>query len=111
MNIWILVAIIIAVLILALVLTREGRRVIKNGAQNFAGICSVALEQTVRKDANKQKIMELLKEKGELSNADIRAALGVSARSVVRYLDELEHEGKVEQVGKIGRAVNYRVKT
>jgi len=28
----------------------------------------------------------------------------------VRYLDELEKEGKVEQVGKAGHAVTYRLR-
>lgn len=57
----------------------------------------------------KQKIMGLLQER-ELSNTDIRGVLGVSSRTAVRYLDELEKEGKVEQVGKIGHAVTYRLK-
>lgn len=50
------------------------------------------------------------KSSGELSNADIRNALGIFERSVVRYMDELEHEGKAEQVGPTGRGVTYRLK-
>lgn len=76
----------------------------------IAGICSMAMEQTVQKNANKEKILSLLREKGQLSNTDIRAALGVSERSAVRYLDELEKEGKAEQVGLTGRSVIYRLK-
>ena len=48
--------------------------------------------------------------KGAISNSEIRKALGVSSRTAVRYLDELEKEGKVEQVGKIGHAVTCRLK-
>jgi len=52
----------------------------------------------------------MLTEQGELSNAKIRETLGVSSRTAVRYLDELEKKGKVEQVGKIGHAVTYRLR-
>ena len=37
--------------------------------------------------------------------------LGFSERSVVRYMEELEKAGKVEQVGETGRNVIYRLKT
>ena len=73
------------------------------------GICRVALGQSRKKEERKEKILELLEERGELSNSDIREALGVSRRSVARYLDQLEREGKVEQTGEIGRGVTYRL--
>lgn len=101
MNTWILV-IIIAVLII-LLLTKKTR-------EAAVGICSSALDQTVRKNANKEKIVGLLGERKELSNADIREGLGISERSVVRYMNELEREGKAEQVGNTGRGVTYRLK-
>ena len=110
MNSWILAAIAIAVLVLALLLTRRGRQAAQDCAENFAGICSAAFEQTARKNANKRKITDLLKERGELSNSAIRQALDISDRSVIRYLDELEKEGKVEQIGSTGRNVIYRLK-
>jgi Fic family protein len=71
------------------------------------GICAAALDQTVRKNANKAKILELL-QTSELTNSDIRDALGVSRNTAVRYMDELEAEGRVEQVGTTGRSVLYR---
>lgn len=52
----------------------------------------------------------MFEERRELSNTEIRKALGVSSRTAVRYLDELEKEGRVEQVGKAGHAVTYRLK-
>ena len=72
------------------------------------GICGFVLDQTVQKQDNKQKILDLLQGKGELSNSDIRAVLAVSRRSAVKYTTELEKEGKIEQVGDIGRGVVYR---
>lgn len=91
--------------------------------EQVVGICSSALDQTVRKSANKEKALAFIQEKMEAgpepsrrgesygaSNEEIREHLGVSRRSVARYLDELEKEGKVEQVGDIGRDVTYRLK-
>ena len=82
----------------------------KRARQEAAGICEVALGQTARKNANKERVLALLREKGELSNSDIREVLGVGRTSAVRYLDELEKEGKVEQIGEGGRGVVYRLK-
>lgn len=73
-------------------------------------IYSFVLDQTIRKNKNKAKILELFRDKSELTNSDIREALGVSAASVVRYMDELENESKVEQVGGTGRGVAYHLK-
>jgi len=78
--------------------------------EELAGICEVAMETTSLKEERKQKIIDLIEEKGELSNSEIRKELGVSSRTVVRYLDELEEQGKIEQVGKTGNAVTYRLK-
>lgn len=78
--------------------------------EQVAGICAAAFDQTARKNANKEKITAFLREKGEASNEDIRKYLGVSRRSVVRYMDELEREDKAEQVGEIGHSVVYRPK-
>ena len=61
------------------------------------------------KNRNLNKIVELLKEKGELANADIRDELGVSARTIVNYMDELESEGVVEQIGDTGRDAKYKL--
>ena len=72
------------------------------------GICNFAVEQSVSKQRNKQKILELLKITNELTNEKIKEELGVTDRSVVRYMDELEKAGKVAQQGTTGRSVTYR---
>lgn len=97
------ILIFIVVVIVAILLTRRTRK-------QVVGICSTALDATVRKNANKEKIAAFLSQKREASNAELREHLGVTDRSVVRYLDELEKEGKVEQVGTAGRGVIYRAK-
>ncbi|MDD5071784.1 MAG: winged helix-turn-helix transcriptional regulator [Patescibacteria group bacterium] len=97
------ILIIIGIAIIILLLTRKGR-------EAAVGICAAAIGQDAKKRENKEKTEALLKERGSLSNSDIREALGISDRSVIRYMDELEKEGKVEQVGSTGRGVVYRLK-
>ena len=114
-----IILIILGTVIIALLLTRKTR-------ESVVGICAAALDQTVRKNANKEKVLEFIREKSKgspstpfdktqdrslgVNNEEIRERLGVSRRSAVRYLDALEREGKVEQVGDSGRGVTYRAK-
>ncbi len=109
----ILISIIItAAIIMAAVITawREAQKYGTTTAEEFVGICNVALDRTVRKRANTDTIISLFAKKPELSNSEIRRALKVSSRTAVRYMDALEKEGKVKQVGKTGHTVTYRLK-
>jgi len=63
-----------------------------------------------RKKSNKRKILKLLFQKGDLGNKELRKEINVSDTSIVNYTDELEEEGKIEQIGKAGRFVKYRLK-
>lgn len=58
---------------------------------------------------NLDKIISMFETDNELTNAEIRNELGVSSRTVVRYMDELEAQGKVIQTGSTGNAVTYRL--
>ena len=98
-----IILIIIGLVIIILLLVRRTR-------EQIVGICKSAVETASQKEARKQKALALFEEGKELSNAEIRKALGVSSRTALRYLDELEKEGKIEQVGKIGHAITYRPK-
>jgi len=89
---------------------REAKKHKTSAIEEFIGICNIALDRTIRKKANIKKIIQLFSQKGEISNHDIRKFLRVSSRTVVRYMDELEKRGKVEQIGKIGHYVTYRLK-
>lgn len=42
-------------------------------------------------------------------NDDLQKELGVSDATIVRYLDDLESEGLIKQVGKTGQSVYYDV--
>ena len=100
----ILIIVIVIVVLVALLASRRSR-------ETVAGICMSALDQTVRKSSNKEKVIAFLKEAGgEAGNVEIRKYLGVTDRTVVNYMDELEREGRVEQAGNTGRGVTYRLK-
>jgi len=100
------VLVILAIVIIILLLSRPARTRLgpglRRGKEKLVGICEVALESKSKKESRKQKVLAMFT-KGELGNSEIRKALGVSSRTAVRYLDELESEGKVVQVGKVGR--------
>ncbi|PIQ78440.1 MAG: hypothetical protein COV79_05250 [Parcubacteria group bacterium CG11_big_fil_rev_8_21_14_0_20_41_14] len=66
--------------------------------------------QITAKQENKDRIIAYLKENREAANNDIEKLLKVSDSSATRYLDELEKEGTIEQVGEKGRFVKYRLK-
>lgn len=60
-----------------------------------------------KKNLAKEKILEMFSKTKKLSNKEIAKELLVSRDTVITYLDELEGEGKVKQIGKSGRNVFY----
>jgi len=88
-----------------LVLAVSGR-----ARERAGGICSAVLDRTGRKSTNKEKALEFLRQNPGAGNEAVRARLGVSRQTAVRYMDELEKEGKVEQAGDSGRGVTYKIK-
>lgn len=73
-------------------------------------------KQAREKEENKRKILEFFESssfakasdgQARVANNDIEALLGVSDATVTRYLDELEKEGRIRQVGRTGRHVYY----
>lgn len=64
-------------------------------------------KQQEEKERNKQAIYKLLETNSPLTNNDVEKMLGISDATATRYFDELEKDGKVRQVGKTGRGVNY----
>ncbi len=67
-------------------------------------------KQAKKKAENKERILEFLRENEKVVNNDIEKLLGVSDATATRYLDELEKEQKVRQIGKTGNAVYYILK-
>ncbi|MBU1102130.1 FaeA/PapI family transcriptional regulator [Patescibacteria group bacterium] len=65
-------------------------------------------KQAEEKQANKEKILEFFTSHNQAANNEIEDFLGVSDATATRYLDELEKEGRIKQVGKTGRSVFYK---
>ena len=60
-----------------------------------------------RKHKKLEKILEALNTKGKITNDEVEKLLHVSDATATRYLSALEKEGKIQQVGKTGKAVSY----
>jgi|GEM_PF-1044863 predicted HTH transcriptional regulator len=73
------------------------------------GLDRFAERMRAKKEIAKGKILTALRAKGALKNEDITKLTDISSATVVRYMDELEAEGKVIQEGKTGRGVVYRI--
>lgn len=71
------------------------------------GICLAAMGKSKEKMKNKQKILDFLQKNGKATNSELRELLGVSERTVVNYMDELEKDGRTRQVNETGRAAHY----
>jgi len=66
--------------------------------------------QTTQKLENIRKIKDLIEKKGKITNNEVEQLLKISDSSATRYLDILEKEGFIEQVGSEGRSVFYEKK-
>jgi predicted HTH transcriptional regulator len=66
--------------------------------------------QSAEKAERKVKIMTMFETQNEVTNDDVEKFLSVSNTSAERYLNELEHDGKLTQNGKTGVAVFYTLK-
>ena len=63
--------------------------------------------QEEEKVKNKNKILEYFRSRERVSNDEIEKLLGVSDATATRYLDELEKQGLIRQVGRTGQSVYY----
>src|SRR3989344_2422474 len=62
------------------------------------------------KKERKERILEELKKVGKLRTSRVTDLLDISRATAFRYLEELEKESAIEQVGKAGREVEYKIK-
>ena len=60
-----------------------------------------------RKRKNLDKIMTLFLKKQKITNDEVEKFLHISDATAERYLNILEKENKIKQVGKTGKAVSY----
>ena len=74
-----------------------------------APINSFVKKQSKKKKKNKEAISRYIREHGKIANNDAERLLKVSDATATNYLEELEQEGIVEQMGQ-GRSVYYQLK-
>lgn len=70
-----------------------------------SAVGNTAKQERVRKKL--EKIVEFLNTNGKVTNDEVEKLLHVSDATATRYLEQLEKEGKIKQVGKTGQNVSY----
>lgn len=60
-----------------------------------------------KKRENLRKIMDYLAARDDITNKEVRKLLGVAESTATRYLDELQEEGLIKQIGQTGRYTHY----
>ena len=68
---------------------------------------SLIKQQAEEKKRNKEAIVGILETQTPLTNNHIEQLLGISDATATRYLEELEQERKIRQVGATGSHVFY----
>lgn len=63
-----------------------------------------------RTERRKARILSLAKKQGRITNNEVEDMFCISDRTANRYLNELEKEGKINQIGRSGRGVHYTPK-
>ncbi len=67
-------------------------------------------EQVDQKKDNLIRVFEMAQGSGTITNDQVEKSLGVSNATAERYLNELEKEGKLIQIGRTGQSVTYRIR-
>jgi predicted HTH transcriptional regulator len=60
-----------------------------------------------RKSKKLERVMKAFEKTGKLTNDEVEKLLHVSDATATRYLDQLEKEGRIRQVGKTGKYTYY----
>ena len=79
-------------------------------AKIVSGFEDFTHQQEEIKETRKQKILKELARRGKIKTNQVADLLEVSRATAFRYLEELEKEGKIEQIGAFGRNVEYKLK-
>ncbi len=125
MNPYILIIVLVIGVVIGFIFTRRG---IKNkNSEQLLGLEGKAKEALADRTAErKEKILEFMKKEAEhlgelqlcgvdtnrkeFDREDVEKLLDVSDNTALKYLNELEAEGKIVQVGEAGPKVYYHLK-
>jgi hypothetical protein len=77
----------------------------KNKVLELLNKAKLAIQSRKRKKLN--KVMTLFLKNSKITNDEVEKFLHVSDATAERYLNILEKENKIKQVGKTGKAVSY----
>ena len=61
-------------------------------------------------EARQKQVVEYLEENQEITNDQYQKLTGISDAQATRDLDKLEEQGAIEQIGKTGSGVVYRMR-
>lgn len=75
-----------------------------------AGLAEFNRRMQEIKENRKQGIIKELAERGKIQTNKVADLFDISRATAFRYLEELEQEGKIEQIGVTGRGVEYKLK-
>lgn len=116
MNYLIFIIVLVVGIALGFYFSKKG----KNGGLSNKPFGYAQGKQSEAKRENISKIMELFgtssnssgqaRQAKKVTNDDVQALLGISDATATRYLEELEQEDKIQQVGKTGHSVYYTLK-
>ena len=88
---------------------QQHSNILKNiGISNSEKVSELVKKQAVEKEKNMRRILKLLEGNNKATNDDVEKLLGVSNATAERYLNELEKEGVLRQIGDTGRNVFYQ---
>lgn len=99
-----LFGVLIAVTALTLFAINEFKKEMKGGSFGL-GAANEARQQ--EKSRNREKLMEYLETHERITNDEVERLLNVSHATATRYLDELQEDGLVNEVGE-GAGTHYR---
>lgn len=77
----------------------------KEMMQALQKISLVAIQKRIRKKI--EKIMTLFEKRPEITTTEVQMLLIVSHNTAIRYMNVLEKEGRVRQIGRKGSSVHY----
>lgn len=79
------------------------------GGLEKKGLERVNQKRSEAKEKGKERILEHLKTNNRITNDEVEKMLSVSDATATRYLEELESEGKLRQIGTVGPKVSYEL--
>jgi len=80
-------------------------------AEKASGATQSAVNEgrVVVKQIELDRLYAEIQRRGTITNNEVEELLGVSDATAERYLEEIENAGGIEQVGRTGRTVSYKI--